>query len=633
MLMHSIATDNRETPQPIQLGASAVVSQVDSAIEHEGETVPRAAHLDLDTSVAEVQIEENASNVLSAGQQAVSDRDTYGATAEQAVTANQSEQRYCPGFQIEEYASNVPSAGQQAVFDWNTHGVTAEQAVTMDQWDPCHDESAGYGALGAALGIHENIIPDGHDGWCLDWLTSPGGNFAPRFSNGQSTENRITSTSCATLAPEATCQPTATSDLPAALPCADLEYANLTQNGSPEAIEAPMTELRAEPRTPARHAADQALETQLFEFLSEDAFVDFGQSAPLDDDQNVTESPLTNESSTGPLDSMSISTSLSTETVSSRPKDDSPVRAIQRSYTHFGLDPDMLIFSHVSMPMNPLALYLGSTAKIKSMLTERSMAQLLQRRNELLSYLPAYGSAFAQKRDIELVRRLHRICHHQMQPHNLVDIIKALRSRSDVTGDELHLLGFLSYSVLIVTKNHDVTQYAEAIEFLRNRAYKSELLSLYRSLHFFLLHLGDAAKNLHLLILTCLLRAGVRRLQRYFAHSTRSAALQLLLKPFNETSELRDQLRRMRELYTPVLAGEQHVGILLTPLERMHLLLRDIVEPSVVDDALGYDCGYLDRARDCRHGIPASCVVHDDSNRTTAVQNTSEGSRSRAAHY
>lgn len=139
--------------------------------------------------------------------------------------------------------------------------------------------------------------------------------------------------------------------------------------------------------------------------------------------------------------------------------------AIRASYSRFGLDDRQLIISYTPLPLNPLALFMGSTAKTRSVLTNSSVANLVRLRDELIDHVPVAGDPHADRRNIELVRHLCKSSVEPVRPTSLVEVVKKLRLRSNVTADELNLTNFLNYSVMIVTKQYDEAQVSRLCSF------------------------------------------------------------------------------------------------------------------------------------------------------------------------
>ncbi|KAK1807475.1 hypothetical protein LTR12_018175, partial [Friedmanniomyces endolithicus] len=81
-------------------------------------------------------------------------------------------------------------------------------------------------------------------------------------------------------------------------------------------------------------------------------------------------------------------------------------------------------------------------------------------------------------------------------------------------------------------------------------------------------------------------RAGVRKLQDYFASATRPAAILLLLQALNDADMIRQYADQMRHLISKALPSQ---GML-------HKMTTGFMPQGAVESALGYDSQYLDRA-------------------------------------
>ncbi|KAK3076085.1 hypothetical protein LTR53_000025 [Teratosphaeriaceae sp. CCFEE 6253] len=137
------------------------------------------------------------------------------------------------------------------------------------------------------------------------------------------------------------------------------------------------------------------------------------------------------------------------------PRKERPEDTIRKSYTKFGLDASRLIITHEPHAMHPLALYMGSTAKTQSELTHGRSKMLCSAKDDLLAYIPATGDSGADRKNIDLIRRLGFSPTADEDTLCLVDVVKALRRRSDVAADELNLFRCLEGLVVIVAKHHN----------------------------------------------------------------------------------------------------------------------------------------------------------------------------------
>ncbi|KAK3669704.1 hypothetical protein LTR78_010387 [Recurvomyces mirabilis] len=273
----------------------------------------------------------------------------------------------------------------------------------------------------------------------------------------------------------------------------------------------------------------------------------------------------------------------------SRPED-----YIRRSYAAAGLDPSRLIITYERPSENPLELYMSSTAKGQAELTTPRMTKLKSARSTLLACLPTAGNDKADKKDANLIRRLCLSPLRDGETSRLVDVVKALRCRSEVAGDELRLFRCLESLMITVTKQHDEKEYREALtEWTKHEI---ECMDIYICLNYVLLRLDERWRGLHLLLLVFLLRAGVKQLQIYFARARRPAALLLLVKGLNDPDLCEKHCPWMRQLVANATLAEPLILLRSTPLSMLQDRVKHIVQPSFVASALGYDSTYDERA-------------------------------------
>ncbi|KAK0248370.1 hypothetical protein LTS09_016488 [Friedmanniomyces endolithicus] len=132
-----------------------------------------------------------------------------------------------------------------------------------------------------------------------------------------------------------------------------------------------------------------------------------------------------------------------------------PEDTIRTSYAKFGLDASRLIITHEPHTTHPLALYMGSTAKTQSELTRGRSKKLCSARDDLLAYIPAAGDSGADRKNMDLIRRLGLSPTAEEGTLRLVDVVKALGRRSDVAADELNLFRCLEGLAVMVVKHHN----------------------------------------------------------------------------------------------------------------------------------------------------------------------------------
>ncbi|KAK6442637.1 hypothetical protein LTR95_001116 [Oleoguttula sp. CCFEE 5521] len=267
---------------------------------------------------------------------------------------------------------------------------------------------------------------------------------------------------------------------------------------------------------------------------------------------------------------------------------------IRRSYAAAGLDPSRLIITYERPSENPLELYMSSTAKGQAELTTPRMTKLKSARSTLLACLPTAGNDKADKKDANLIRRLCLSPLRDGETSRLVDVVKALRRRSEVAGDELRLFRCLESLMITITKQHDEKEYREALtEWTKHEI---ECMDIYFCLNYVLLRLDERWRGLHLLLLVFLLRAGVKQLQIYFARARRPAALLLLVKGLNDPDLCEKHCPWMRQLVANATLAEPLILLRSTPLSMLQDRAKHIVRPSFVASALGYDSTYDERA-------------------------------------
>ncbi|KAK0951594.1 hypothetical protein LTR91_024892 [Friedmanniomyces endolithicus] len=98
------------------------------------------------------------------------------------------------------------------------------------------------------------------------------------------------------------------------------------------------------------------------------------------------------------------------------------------------------------------------------------------------------------------------------------------------------------------------------------------------------------------MVVMYLLRAGVRKLQDYFASATRPAAILLLLQGLNDADMIRQHADQMRHLISKALPSQESRIGQMTPLGMLHKMTTGFMPQGAVESALGYDSQYLDRA-------------------------------------
>ncbi|KAK1809432.1 hypothetical protein LTR12_016212 [Friedmanniomyces endolithicus] len=191
-----------------------------------------------------------------------------------------------------------------------------------------------------------------------------------------------------------------------------------------------------------------------------------------------------------------------TEAKSTLRRKERPEDTIRKSYKKRGLEASRLIITHDSQTMHPLALYMGSTAKNQSELTNGRWKKLCGSRDDLLGYIPAAGDPGADRKNIDLVRKLSLSSTNDQDAPRLVDVVKGLRRQSDVAADELSLFRCLEGLAVLVTKQHDEAEYREALEGWSK--HDIERIHIYHCLNYVLLHLVEDWRGLHMLVLVFL---------------------------------------------------------------------------------------------------------------------------------
>ncbi|KAK0972238.1 hypothetical protein LTR54_017622 [Friedmanniomyces endolithicus] len=255
-----------------------------------------------------------------------------------------------------------------------------------------------------------------------------------------------------------------------------------------------------------------------------------------------------------------------------------PENTIRKSYAKSGLDASRLIITHEPHTTHPLALYMGSTAKSQSELTHGRSKKLRSARDELLAYIPAAGDSGADRKNIDLIRRLGLSPTAEEDTVRLVDVVKALRRRSDVAADELNLFRCLEGLAVMVTKHHNDAEYREALEGWSK--HDIERVHIYHCLNYVLLRLDEGWRGLHLLVLVFLLRAGIRRLQTYLARARRPAALLLLLSGLGDPEFIAQRRDWMRKLLLEAMPMDTLALQRVTPLGMLQDRVKHIVRLS-----------------------------------------------------
>ncbi|KAK1041052.1 hypothetical protein LTR74_018646, partial [Friedmanniomyces endolithicus] len=271
-----------------------------------------------------------------------------------------------------------------------------------------------------------------------------------------------------------------------------------------------------------------------------------------------------------------------------------PGDAIRASYGKFGLDAQRLIIVPEAQPFNPLSLFMSSAAKVGAKLTPQRMKVLQKRRDELLASLPAVDDLATGSADIDLIKGLCNLYSEPVYPQDMMDLIRALRQRQKFTKDVVNLLQCLESFALVVAKYHAPAQYAKAVEGWSMHDLRR--VSDHHCLHYVLLHLNEDWRGLHVMVVMYLLRAGVRKLQDYFASATRPAAILLLLQGLNDAHMIRRHADRMRHLISKALPSQESRIGQMTPLGMLHKMTTGFVPQGAVESALGYDSQYLERA-------------------------------------
>ncbi|KAK1021443.1 hypothetical protein LTS16_026507, partial [Friedmanniomyces endolithicus] len=271
-----------------------------------------------------------------------------------------------------------------------------------------------------------------------------------------------------------------------------------------------------------------------------------------------------------------------------------PGDAIRASYGKFGLDIQRLIIVPEAQPFNPLTLFMSSAAKVGATLTPQRVKVLQKRRDELLASLPAVDDLATGSADIDLIKGLCNLYSEPVYPQDMMDLIRALRQRQKVTKDAMNLLQCLESFALVVTKYHAPAQYVKAVQGWSMHDLRR--VSDHHCLHYVLLSLNEGWRGLHVMVVMYLLRAGVRKLQIYFASATRPAAILLLLQALNDTDMIRQHADQMRHLISKALPSQESRIGQMTPLGMLHKMTRGFMPQGAVESALGYDFQYLDRA-------------------------------------
>ncbi|KAK1044522.1 hypothetical protein LTR74_018285 [Friedmanniomyces endolithicus] len=131
-----------------------------------------------------------------------------------------------------------------------------------------------------------------------------------------------------------------------------------------------------------------------------------------------------------------------------------PEDTIRKSYAKVGLDASQLIITDEPHTTHPSALDMGSTAKTQSELIHGRSRKLRSASDYLLAYIPAAGDPCADRKNIDLIRRLGLSPTADEDTLRLVYVVKALRRRSDVAADELNLFRCLEGLAVMVAKHH-----------------------------------------------------------------------------------------------------------------------------------------------------------------------------------
>ncbi|KAK0261622.1 hypothetical protein LTR35_017814 [Friedmanniomyces endolithicus] len=270
-----------------------------------------------------------------------------------------------------------------------------------------------------------------------------------------------------------------------------------------------------------------------------------------------------------------------------------PGDAIRASYGKFGLDVQRLIIVPEAQPFNPLALFMSSAAKVGAKLTPQRMKVLQKRRDELLASLPAVDDLATGSADIDLIKGLCNLYSEPVYPQDMMDLIRALRQRQKVTKDTVNLLQCLESFALVVTKYHAPAQYVKAVQGWSMHDLRR--VSDHHCLHYVLLHLNEGWRGLHVMVVMYLLRAGVRKLQDYFASAIRPAAILLLLQALNDADMVRQHADQMRHLISKALPSQESRIGQMTPLGMLHKMTTGFMPQGAVESALGYDSQYLER--------------------------------------
>ncbi|KAK4900165.1 hypothetical protein LTR49_027513 [Elasticomyces elasticus] len=240
-----------------------------------------------------------------------------------------------------------------------------------------------------------------------------------------------------------------------------------------------------------------------------------------------------------------------------RPRD-----AIRATYGKFGLDAQRLIIR---------------------------MKVLQKRRDELLASLTVVDDPGTGSADVDLIKGLCNLYCEPVYPQDMTDLTRALRQRQKLTKDVVNLLQCLESFALVVTKYHTSTMEGWSMHDLRR-------VSDHHCLHYVLLHLDEGWRGLHVMVVIYLLRAGVRKLQDYFASATRLSAILLLLQGLNDADMIRQHAERMRQLISKALPGQESRIGQMTPLGMLHKMTKGFMPQGAVESALGYDSQYLERA-------------------------------------
>ncbi|KAK5703539.1 hypothetical protein LTR17_022018 [Elasticomyces elasticus] len=187
-----------------------------------------------------------------------------------------------------------------------------------------------------------------------------------------------------------------------------------------------------------------------------------------------------------------------------------PEDTIWNSYTKFGLDASRLIITHEPHTVHPLALYMSSTAKSQSEMTRGRSKKLSDARDALLAYIPGAGHSGEKQKNIDLIRKQAHFSTAKEDAPRLVDVVKALRRRSDIAAEDLKLSRCLEGLVVMVAKEHNEGEYYEALEGWSK--HDVERIHISHCLNYVLLHLVEDRRGLHLLVLVFLHKSSTWRM-------------------------------------------------------------------------------------------------------------------------